>query len=67
MQLDLSTGVGLANSHTLCLFPLKILSESSIVSDLFEQLVIDLGTDVAIEQLVIESEQIVCSGKITIR
>lgn len=66
-QINLSTGVGLANSHTLCLSPLKILSQSIIVADLVEELEIDLGTDVTIEQLVIESEQMICSGKITVR
>ncbi len=66
-QINLSTGVGLANSHTLYLSPLKILSQSIIVADLVEELEIDLGTDVTIEQLVIESEQMICSGKITVR
>ena len=65
-EINLSTRIGLANSHTLCLSPLKITSESSIFSEPIDQLEIDLGTDVNIEQLVIESEQMVCSGKITI-
>ena len=64
-ELNLSTRIGLTNSHTLDLSPLKITSES-VASPLTEQLEIDLGTDVAIEQLVIESEQMKCSGKITI-
>lgn len=66
VELNLSTGIGLANSHTLHLSPLKITSESIIVSDLVEQLEIDLGTDVLIEKLHVESEQILFSGKITI-
>ena len=63
-QLSLSTGISLADSHTLCLSPLKIVNASS--TDKIDQLKIDLGTDVAIEQLVIESEQILCAGKIRI-
>lgn len=66
VDLNLSTGIELTNSHTLCLSSLKITRESNIVSNLVEQLEIDLGTDVFIEKLVIESEQIICSGKITI-
>ncbi|WP_019505662.1 DUF2993 domain-containing protein [Pleurocapsa sp. PCC 7319] len=64
-EINLSTGIGLTNDHTLDLSPLKITSES-VSSELGEQLEIELGTDVAIEQLVIESEQMLCSGKITI-
>lgn len=64
-EIDLSTGISLANNHTLNLSPLKI-SSKSVSSELGEQLEIELGTDVAIEQLVIESEQMLCSGKITI-
>ena len=63
-KIDLSTKIDLANNHTLCLSPLKIKSES--FSDLGDRLEIDLGTDVVIEQLVVESEQIICSGKIKI-
>lgn len=64
-EINLSTGIGLTNDHTLDLSPLKITSES-VSSELGEQLEIELGTDVAIEHLVIESEQMLCSGKITI-
>lgn len=66
-EINLSARLGLANNHTLCLSPLKIISESSIVPEGVEQLEIDLGTDVAIEQLVIKSEQMLCSGKVTVR
>ena len=65
-QLNLLTGITLANHHTLCLFPLKIDCESGVVDDLPKKLEIDLGKDVAIEQLNIESEQILCLGKITV-
>ena len=64
-QLSLSTGISLADSHTLCLSPLKIVNKSS-TDEIKNELKIDLGTDIAIEQLVIESEQILCVGKIKI-
>jgi hypothetical protein len=61
----LSTGVDLANAHTLCLSPLNITSNLSSDS-LKRQLEIDLGTDIALQELAIESEQILCRGKIRI-
>ena len=64
-QIILSTGISLADSHTLCLSPLKIAHESS-TDEIKNELKIDLGTDVAIEQLVIEPKQILCAGKIRI-
>ncbi|MBE9047860.1 DUF2993 domain-containing protein [Pleurocapsales cyanobacterium LEGE 10410] len=60
-ELDLSTGINLTDSHTLCLSPITTNSKS-----LSDQIEIDLGTDVVIEQLAVESEQILCSGKIRI-
>jgi LmeA-like phospholipid-binding len=66
-ELKISTGISLTNSHTLCLFPLTINSESSNIAQLPDNLAIDLGTDVNLQQLVVESEQILCLGKITIR
>ena len=64
-QLALSTAIDLANEHTLCLSPLNISSDL-LNSDLNSQLEIDLGTDVNIEKLTIESEQIVCAGNIRV-
>ena len=61
----LSTGVDLANVHTLCLSPLNITSNLSSDS-LKRQLEIDLGKDIALQELTIESEQILCRGKIRI-
>ncbi|MEY2834079.1 MAG: hypothetical protein RLZZ574_3339 [Cyanobacteriota bacterium] len=61
----LSTGIDLANAHTLCLSPLNITSNLSSDS-LKRQLEIDLGTDIALQELAIESEQILCRGKIRI-
>lgn len=65
-ELYLSIGIALADSHTLCLSLLKITSDFLSFEELENQLKIDLGTDVAIEQLVIKSEQIICAGKIKI-
>ncbi len=65
-KLNLSTGITLSNSHTLCLFPLKIYNDSNITKELAEKLEIDLGTDVNIKKLIIESEQIICLGNITV-
>ena len=64
-KLDLSTGISLADSHTLYLSPLKI-ANVPVTDNQEHGLKIDLGTDVAIEKLSIESEQILCSGKIKI-
>ena len=63
-HLSLSTGISLSDSHTLCLSPLKIVNASS--TEEINELKIDLGTDIAIEQLVIESKHILCAGKIRI-
>ena len=65
-ELCLSAGIELANNHTLCLYPLQIVSESCLVDELEKELKIDLGTDVAIEQLSVESEHIMCLGKIKV-
>lgn len=65
ITIALSTGIDLANAHTLCLSPLNITSNLSSDS-LKRQLEIDLGTDIALQELTIESEQILCRGKIRI-
>ena len=64
IQQLVSTEISLADSHTLCLSSLKIVNASS--TEEIDALKIDLGTDVAIERLVIEPEQILCAGKIRI-
>jgi hypothetical protein len=64
-KIALSTSIDLANAHTLCLSPLKITSDL-LNHNLERQLEIDLGTDVALKELTIESEQILCLGKIRI-
>ncbi|MGD1920482.1 MAG: DUF2993 domain-containing protein [Pleurocapsa sp.] len=65
-KLILSTGVFLCNSHTLCLSPLKIANDSDSIAELIEKVEIDLGKDVYLEKLVVASQQILCSGKITV-
>lgn len=64
-KIYLSTEINLANSHTLHLSPIKII-DASLAEKLLDSSLIDLGTDVAIENLTIASQQIQCSGKITI-
>ncbi|MEN9568730.1 MAG: hypothetical protein RLZZ69_3928, partial [Cyanobacteriota bacterium] len=51
--------------HTLCCSLLKITSNLSS-HHLKRQLEIDLGTDIALQELTMESEQISCRGKIRI-
>ena len=65
-QLNLSAGIYLSNSHTLCLSLLKISNNLDIVDEPVDKLEIDLGKDVAFEDLTIASEQISCLGKITV-
>ena len=65
-NLDLFTEVSLANSHTLCLFPLRIKHEPNKIQHLVEKLEIDLGNQINIEKLGIEAEQILCAGNITV-
>jgi hypothetical protein len=64
-KLALSTGINLTNSHTLGLSPLNITSDL-LQDNLDRPLEIDLGTDIALQTMTIESEQILCSGKIRI-
>jgi len=65
-NLNVSTEINLSNSHTLSLFPLKISNNINCIDQLTEKLEIDLGQDINIEKLIVESEQILCLGKITI-
>ncbi|MCC0176083.1 DUF2993 domain-containing protein [Waterburya agarophytonicola K14] len=65
-KFNLATGVSLANSHTLCLSPLRISNDSDVGNELIEKLEIDLGNDVKIEELIIQSQQILCWGHITV-
>ncbi len=65
-KLYLSTGINLADNHSLNLSPVKIESQVLEFKEFAHSLKIDLGQDVAIKELVVKSEQILCSGKITI-
>jgi hypothetical protein len=64
-SLALSTGINLTNPHTLGLSPLNITSDL-LWGNLDRPLEIDLGTDIALQAVTIETEQILCSGKIRI-
>lgn len=65
-KLYLSTGIKLADNHSLNLSSLEIHSQASEFKEFAHSLKIDLGQDVAIKELVVKSKQILCSGKITI-
>ncbi len=65
-NLNVFTGITLSNSHTLSLFPLKITHNAKTIDELTKKLEIDLGKDVDIENLIVESEELLCTGKITI-
>ena len=65
-KLDITAGITLANSHTLSLSPLEIITVPPLTVDSCHQLEIDLGEEVALAQLAIESEKLLCSGKITV-
>ncbi|MEL6501821.1 MAG: DUF2993 domain-containing protein [Cyanobacteria bacterium J06607_15] len=65
-KLTLTTEINLKDDHCLCLAPLKIASDSLQNGTLERQLEIDLGTDVAIANLTMESGQILCTGKIRV-
>ena len=67
VQLDIAAGIGLANAHTLLLFPLTILTIPTLTIDCSRQLKINLGEEVALDKLEIESDRLFCSGKITIK
>ena len=64
-QLALSTKINLADAHTLYLKPF-IVNSSRNYRSRQKHIEIDLGTDVALEQLYIILGQIICSGKIKI-
>ncbi|MDJ0632113.1 MAG: DUF2993 domain-containing protein [Xenococcaceae cyanobacterium MO_188.B29] len=61
-QIKIYTGLTLANSHTLEFFPLRIEGLSALFTFKVDCLLIDLGTEVVIEQLNLESGIIVFVG-----
>ena len=65
-QLFVLAGASLSNSHTLRLSPLQISNDSGTINEIIDKLEIDLGQDVAFEDLTVTSKQILCSGKITV-
>lgn len=65
-QLNVKAGLTLANSHTLCLSPLTIETIPELLFNQNHQLEIDLGTEVAIAELSLESGKLVCSGEIMV-
>ncbi|MEL6441940.1 MAG: DUF2993 domain-containing protein [Cyanobacteria bacterium J06621_8] len=65
-EIRLLSDLSLADQHTLCLSNLKFTNKPPFPGTFQESLKIDLGRDVAISKLIVESEQIICAGKIRI-
>ena len=63
-HLALTTEINLANPHTLCLSPLEITRDAN--RENIGELELDLGKDVYLKELAIESQQIICSGIIKV-
>ena len=66
IELNIAAGLTLADSHTLLLSPLQIETIPELAIDFEDRLKIDLGTEVAIAELSIQSDRICCFGKITV-
>ncbi len=66
IELNITAGLTIADSHTLLLSPLKIETTPELPIDLEDRLKIDLGSEVALSELSIQSDNIWCSGQITI-
>ena len=65
-QLKIAAGITLANPHTLALSPLEIVTIPPLPLDNCDRLEIDLGKSVAIAQLAVEDEKLLCAGQITV-
>ena len=66
IQLEITAGLTLANSHTLALCPLVIKTTPELLFKQLHRLEIDLGQSVAIAELALEAGKLLCSGKITV-
>lgn len=63
----LQTGLTLAHPHQLCLTPLTIdFSHKTGVINL-ESFILDLGQDVAIQELLVTEGQLTCHGELTVQ
>jgi hypothetical protein len=60
------TGLQIANGSTLQLFPLHLETTPQLWSSTCNQLEMDLGSEVAIEQLSLEAGKLLCSGGLTV-
>ena len=65
-KINIYSGLTLANSHTLEFFPLQIEGFPNLSILKVDRLSIDLGSEVLIEQLILESGQLVYVGGLTI-
>jgi hypothetical protein len=65
-QIEILTGLQLANSHTLLLSPLTITTNPKLSIDWYDRWEIDLGDLVSIDELSITSEGLLCSGELKV-
>ena len=65
-QINIYSGLTLANSHTLEFFPLQIEGLPDVFKLESDRLSLDLGSEVVIEQLNLEPEKLVFVGGLTI-
>ena len=63
----LKTGLTLAQPHQLCLTPLEIDFSTGQGAIALESFVLDLGQDVAIEELLVKEGQLICQGSLTVQ
>ena len=66
IELNIIAGLALADRHNLLLSPLQVETTPELPIDVEDCLKIDLGTEVMISELSIQSDNIWCSGQITI-
>lgn len=65
-NLAITTGIELANNQKILFQPLEVRLSSKIVDDIFNDAKIDLGSDVKIEELTLDSEKLYCRGEIMV-
>ena len=66
-MVSLETGLTLAQPHQLCLTPLSINFSDEIGTIALESFILDLGEDVAIQELLLAAGQLTCHGKLTVQ
>ncbi len=64
---SLETGLTLAQPHQLCLTPLSINFSDEIGTIALESFILDLGEDVAIQELLLAAGHLTCHGNLTVQ